>query len=37
MSQYLYKLNPAQQEFMQMPNLPGYEIDVSLYQGGFGS
>ena len=34
---YKYKLNPAQKEFMQMPDLPGYEIDVSLYQGGYGS
>lgn len=33
---YEYKLNPAQKEFIEMPDHE-YEIDVSLYQGGFGS
>lgn len=28
-----YKLNPAQKEFLELPD-HGYGIDISLYQGG---
>lgn len=31
-----YKLNPAQKEFLELPD-HGYGLDVSLYQGGYGS
>lgn len=37
MSHYSYKLNPAQKEFLEFVDVPGYDIDVALYQGGFGS
>ena len=30
--QYTYKLNKAQKNFIEMPELPGYDIDVALYQ-----
>ena len=29
-----YKLNPAQKEFLELPN-HNYGLDVSLYQGGW--
>ena len=34
---YEYKLNPAQKEFLEYVDVPGYDIDVALYQGGYGS
>ena len=36
MKQVEYVLNPAQKEFLELPD-HGYGIDISLYQGGYGS
>lgn len=36
MAKVEYVLNPAQKEFIELPS-HGYGIDVSLYQGGYGS
>lgn len=34
---YEYKLNPAQKEFLEYVDIPDHDIDVALYQGGYGS